>query len=1183
MKKNHLFCLFGILFIGVSTFSGISLSETRAAPVNAEVPSVGHLSYSSAGNNASSFYSKSENEPQGISASWSVAYTGTVTYSNSSLVGYTTCQVKYWTTKSFYVEFLGYTAFQVEPQAGDTVLINGVFTSGGDTPQSFSVESTKFTYEYGAWTTVSYTDDELEVYDRVTLRDIGLGESLVLDGTKAYDYEINDISRNYIAYNALNTTGSMALSFDLEFATKPTGRLTFRLRGSQMWTGFQIFIDFDGNFIQIWDAATSSSWAKGNCTLAAGNHSFEYGAIDIKGTNKTWLYAVADNVRVFSVTRDRVAAYNSTRVGLYTPSGLACTLSSTGNRGEFVQKIATAGFTMTNNDIKNSNQNGVYFHMNENDIPFIDGNWGYPCYLLEKDAFSIDGLPASCSKGIIKKTNGQNYYLCLSDNGYTAVEGSLYVLDGFFSMNFNNQKYVFSIENAAIRYLDGQWSVVENPRDMLVEQLNAMVDEDLYDKTNIQTVREIVAAATSGISKAYNYVDANAVYAKAVIEIDKVPVDEEAYKEKLAQYKLAAKAVLLSYASQKQYSQEKQLVVNQIVETANGEIDAAKTKAEVDSAVEKAKGQIDLVQDLYKEIEDAILNQKEGFETYLDQYDVASLNDLNWGDSLKVDEYPNNPTFLDGANSLNNTFVSKTNNGNGNVVFQFDLELSENCKNKYAAVAIIRLRGIQFFSYRFDVGYNGQNENLVDGIRIIRMPNDPEAKQVAFKENVFTEPNKKYTVQVGAIDIQGFDKVWLFAKVDNQIVLNVITDKISFCTNSRVSTSESYTLDGSNSYAMLYNNSTSTTCNANIVTGGYARASQTASSANTVAFDMPQNNISVNTQFAPLSTKTIKFKGNEIADNTSLCLHKYSESTYILDISKLNLEPSEGDILTIDGSFAAFDSDLGKIGLNVTDSSFKFVSGVWQYQMSLNQAKQIGIEEISNYVDLSDYTETNKQTIQNIISNGVTSINNAKTIEEVNDVVTSVKLQIDAVPSILDTYKATKKEELQAYKADCMDLYREAQQQEILAIKNNAYTAINSATNEAAVDVIVLTAKNNINSVKTAEELYAEELATLKEETITEIRRIYNNLDLSKYTEENVMKINNLVSSAQNQVRNASTKEEVNNVLENFKTELNAIPQIQPAKSGCGGSILTTSILISSLSLVGVALLMVKRKKKEIY
>ena len=99
-------------------------------------------------------------------------------------------------------------------------------------------------------------------------------------------------------------------------------------------------------------------------------------------------------------------------------------------------------------------------------------------------------------------------------------------------------------------------------------------------------------------------------------------------------------------------------------------------------------------------------------------------------------------------------------------------------------------------------------------------------------------------------------------------------------------------------------------------------------------------------------------------------------------------------------------------------------------------------------------------------------------------------------------------------------------------------------------------------------------------------------VELNRYTDENVAKIQQLAMQARSDVDNATSIEEVRRIVSTFKEAIKQVPTkdgstfdgekyIEPGsnKKGCGGEIISAAIIIPVLSLVALILLVCLRKK----
>ena len=80
--------------------------------------------------------------------------------------------------------------------------------------------------------------------------------------------------------------------------------------------------------------------------------------------------------------------------------------------------------------------------------------------------------------------------------------------------------------------------------------------------------------------------------------------------------------------------------------------------------------------------------------------------------------------------------------------------------------------------------------------------------------------------------------------------------------------------------------------------------------------------------------------------------------------------------------------------------------------------------------------------------------------EEVEALLSSAIVAINAIPTALGEYKAAKKAELAQYKP--ASLYRDEEKAELNSILNSAYSSIDACGDKDSVDYVVINAKNYI-------------------------------------------------------------------------------------------------------------------------
>ena len=122
---------------------------------------------------------------------------------------------------------------------------------------------------------------------------------------------------------------------------------------------------------------------------------------------------------------------------------------------------------------------------------------------------------------------------------------------------------------------------------------------------------------------------------------------------------------------------------------------------------------------------------------------------------------------------------------------------------------------------------------------------------------------------------------------------------------------------------------------------------------------------------------------------------------------------------------------------------------------------------------------------------------------------------------------------------------------------------------------------SNYQTLTAAEARFAELLAAAKEDGKTMVDNIYASINLKKYSKDNQAVIAQLVEDAKAAIDEAKDSESIDAVIQAFEAELEAVPQKKAAaKKGCGGSVIATSVVLSTLALAGLGLA-ISRKRKE--
>ena len=121
----------------------------------------------------------------------------------------------------------------------------------------------------------------------------------------------------------------------------------------------------------------------------------------------------------------------------------------------------------------------------------------------------------------------------------------------------------------------------------------------------------------------------------------------------------------------------------------------------------------------------------------------------------------------------------------------------------------------------------------------------------------------------------------------------------------------------------------------------------------------------------------------------------------------------------------------------------------------------------------------------------------------------------------------------------------------------------------------------NYETLTTAEASFAQALATAKQAGKDQIDALYAEVNLKKYSKANQEAIAQMVADAKSNIDGAFDQEEIAELVSQFETNLAQVPQKKAAAKGCGGSIVATSAILSTLALAGLGLAISKKRKED--
>ena len=120
-----------------------------------------------------------------------------------------------------------------------------------------------------------------------------------------------------------------------------------------------------------------------------------------------------------------------------------------------------------------------------------------------------------------------------------------------------------------------------------------------------------------------------------------------------------------------------------------------------------------------------------------------------------------------------------------------------------------------------------------------------------------------------------------------------------------------------------------------------------------------------------------------------------------------------------------------------------------------------------------------------------------------------------------------------------------------------------------------------LSTLEAAESVFANKLNQAKDAGVAQVDEIYASVNLKKYSKDNQAAIERLVQDAKAAIQNASDADAIADIIETLQADIAQIPQKKAAKTGCGGSIVATSVVLSTLALAGLGLAISKKRKED--
>lgn len=1077
---------------------------------------------------------------------------------------------------------------------GDTIVVKGNWQStvNGVTYTTY-INEFSCTWNGSKWVQ-NFIAPELEPYDKISLTQFSQDDF----DRVAINTEDATTGFNTFTPSADNPHNNFVLEFAFEAYGTMADPLMFRIGGSGAWDTPHFYrLSMCNNqwgsngkgailFDEMQNATQIHKSHDIECDLTPGaRHIIECGSIVVKNTSKLYHYVKYDGTYLYQEVFTPQTLERTTRVSMFSRTTNIFVGSTT------TQKENTDAITF-----KSSNgASGIYLYGPENNIPYPD-NWTsrgapaskYNVYRNNQFLYaykSNEGLP-------FIKHGINEYYYAFSDHNLTFTTGDVISIGGEFHFYINGSAYTMAIIPFCVEFNGQSFVDLGDLDNYLVEKINDAVEFDFYDDDKIPTLTGIIQTTQTNIVGAGTVKEKWTAYDQGKAQIEEVPMNEEKAQQLLNELKASAINELNTYNDETLYEPAQLAVVQGYINAAIASINEATTLQQVRSILNAAKAQIESVPTRQDVVEQRILALEEGYEQYLAKKDVVTTTDLCVSGDMNfyaINAEQESYGSITGPDSIYGRFVTAEDNEDGNVSFKFLYKSTNPLSNKYGSQVFLRLRGTGSNCYMFNIAKKLNNTTYISMAKFIEDALvDEKLYEVGFVANT------EYEIECGSIDLKDFNRVFIYVKLNGNVILKDIVDPINIPHTNTVLFLDCHTADDSEDVITLSPIENGTTKSNNSTSLGRLILNENSSSTSLTA-TLRNNSLPLETELHPIEKNAFRYNGNEMsAYRAGTIIKKVSANQYTISLKNITVQ--NGDTITIGGCFAYFDEEtLVKSSIKLSETTFTYnsSSNKWsQSAPSLEDAKQEAIDYLNDYVVLSRYSETNQTTVQGILSNYITQINAATSNSEVEQLLTAAINAIDAVPTILGDYKTAAKEELSAYKSP--SIYRQAEQDELNNILSEAFLRIDACNDTDSVDYIVLVTKQAIDQLKTAAQYDAEELASEKRAAKTEIETYIGLLELDRYSDENVALIQQLAFKARSDVDAASSIDEIKQIVNAFKQSIKDvktndgsifdgekyIEKGQNNKKGCGGSIIAGSLFISCFSLVGVSLILVKRKHK---
>ncbi|MBO6280317.1 MAG: hypothetical protein J6M95_01895 [Bacilli bacterium] len=979
---------------------------------------------------------------------------------------------------------------------------------------------------------------ELGEYDRVSLK-----QSAIPDfDRKTINTEDNPYDAYHsIPYSKTNANKSFSFSFEIESYSTMSDFLHIRIGASGSWdSGHYYYLVVTNTQIELYERNNTSTVYYSSalsCNLSVGQrHTVEFGSIYLKdSTTKTYDFVKCDGSTLFEAVKTPYNSSRTGRVGIYYSGNNIYLGNSIPLEEQNIDK-----FELFQTNYSNGRLLGLYLTSKVDDGIQAKTDWSSRGTLLDLDNVLLNGEQLYTynmnQQPVFVKCESNRFYLDVEPVTNKFKSGDVLSLDGYFNIMVNNYAHLVYSNPVYLLYKDNSFTQINDFDQYLIDLVKNRTNYDYYDFINTVLLDDLIEEFTASISSYIHPKEKWALYNTTIKKIDEIPYNEEKVSELLEEKKKEIKSKLDSYNDENTYEGEYLETVIGYINEYKEKVDNATDVSELDSLFDEFVSKVKLVKTRLEKISSDILNNVDGYEQYLAPYDVVTTTDLNVSGGVSV--YSKNGS----ESSFNNNdlkegkhFYSNSLNPSGNVIFQATYISSNPSSHKYGNQFFIRLRGIDKTNYRFSIG--GGNPSL--GIVVFE---DDRSLSESFRHYNFVA-NTEYKIELGAIDLKDFEKTYLFIKINDVIQIKKIVDSLDYSLSNSLIIMDSYTADNSSDYASLLPIEEGTTKLNDFTPIGRFALDKEASKEE-FKLSLAGNNIPNHSSVYSIDEAAVKI--NDIPLNSgnkvNPIFNKVSETSYIVNLDKFDYDLQDGDTVTFSGLFSYLNNNVKNI-YKIYESRFIYHSETDSFAFvdpSLEDVILEAKETVTSSYDLNNYSSTGQAQINSILNEFTSAIDNASSNEEAYEILGNVLTNIKNVLTASDEYRKNAKNEINSYLD--ISLYKEEDVETINEILNTYFAYIDESTTNEEIDNCVISAKAELDKILTSEEKDTKELNEYKKEAQNNIEKYIGKLDLSKYSANNIDRIQKLVKKAKADVISKNSKEEIDQVLEEFYETINGVP-----------------------------------------